>query len=90
MIPVRFPLGPFKRPELKLLGALADAPYGGPRPVPVDGLLRRDKPRHLLAVPRDDDFLAALHLVKQLAEFVFRLEDADFAHILARRSLSLA
>jgi hypothetical protein len=46
----------------------------------VDGLFRRNKACHRLAVSRNDYLLTVLDQVEQLAELVFCLEGTELAH----------
>src|SRR6516164_10573507 len=80
-IAVGLPLGPVETAELALLRTLADSTHCGPGLLSVETRLHRDQPRDLLTVPSYGDFLTALDLVKQLAEFVLSLKSTDFAHI---------
>jgi len=66
--------------ELALLCSLADSTHCRPGLLSIETRLHRDQPRYLLTVASDGNFLAALDLVKQLAEFVFSLKSTDFAH----------
>jgi len=66
--------------ELALLRSLADSTHCGPSLLSIETRLHRDQPRDLLTVPGYRDFVAALDLVEQLAEFVLSLKSTDFAH----------